>query len=372
MKIWLTLLLVASLASCKLKDEVVNPDQSKRSYYLGFTTFSFDSSIAAQEYTYGKIKTDADLISFQFNDGVPWEESLYNLSYHNNIINDWQNKKAQIPTGHKVLISVTPINSSYSDIALSKRETGNMPLEIPWDGFKINHPSVRAAYINYCKRIIDYFKPSYFVFADKVNNMILVDPTLNLWNSFLDFQLYVYAELKRIYPSLPIMVSFSVIDLLQGYTSANNQLQLLGLTDALKYSDYFAISLYPFLSNYVADSIPADMFTRIQSLSNKLFCITETGYPAQVTTYKNGTVTLNGTVQKQKDFYEKLFAASENLKPVFICSFLVRDIDKYLQTTNSKDENLKALRDVGLYDENGNARPALELWKNKLNMSYSN
>lgn len=356
------------LSSCKLRDVVTPPEKETRSYYLGFTPFPYDATVQSLDSVYLKIKNDADIISHHFDDGIPWQEALYGEDFNSFIINDWQMRKTKTPSGEKIVVSITPINYNRNGLALYKASSGNQPLTYPWNTYRFNSLSVQTAYLNYCRRVIQFFNPDYLVIGIEVNLLIKSDPSLNLWNSYLQLQQYVYNQLKSAYPNLPIMVSVSGMELLQNYSS-NYQLQITGLNQIIEYSDYFAISLYPFLSSLSTNDIPADLFSQLFSLVNKPICITETGYPAQTTSIYNGSIVFEGTQQKQNNYFKKLFNAADNYNAVFIINFVLRDYDKLWEAEGSPEDLSKAWRDTGLYDENGNARLAYETWKNKLSIA---
>ncbi|MFA3782443.1 hypothetical protein ABRY23_05190 [Melioribacteraceae bacterium 4301-Me] len=370
LKLFFILSIIAQilLNSCNLRDVVTPPTGNTRSYYLGFTPFPYDVTAGSLDTVYLKIKNDADIISHHFDDGIPWQESLYGENYSTYIINDWQTRKAKTPPGAKIIVSVTPINFNRNGLALYKSSSSNQPLAYPWNTYTFNNIQVENAYLNYCRRIIRFFNPDYLVIGIEVNLLINSDPTLNLWNSYLQLHQYVYSKLKSEYPSLPIMVSLSGMDLLQDYSS-NYQLQQIGLDQIMQYSDYFAISLYPFLSSLSTNEMPSNLFDLLFSLENKPICITETGYPAQTTSLYNGSIVLNGTQQKQNDYFNKLFSAADKYNLIFIINFVIQDYDKLWKALGSPEDISKAWRDTGLYDENGNARLAYETWNNKLSIS---
>jgi len=364
-------IIFAVFASCSLRENPVNPSGSSRNYYLGFTPFPYDVTTDAQEYVYNKIKTDADIICHRFDDGIPWNEALFDQDFNANITADWQYRKTKTPATHKVIVAITPINKSHDGLAPYKSDTNNQPLPSPWDFYTFNNPSVKTAYLNYCKRIVNFFNPDYLIIGIDVNLLINSDETMNLWNTYLELQQYVYGQLKNFYPNLPIMVSLSGIDLLNGYTTANNQLQMVGFSAIMNMTDYFALSLYPYLSIYLTDPLPSNMFSTLFSMSTKPICISETGYPAAAFTINGGSMAFNGTPQKQNNYFQNLFTAADNNNVRFIINFVLRDYDKLWQALGSPDDTTKIRRNTGFFDANGNARTVYETWKNKLNLVYS-
>lgn len=368
MKYCLIVLAVISTISCSLKDDAVNPSGGSRKYYLGFTPYPYDATTEASDFVYNKISKDADIINHYFDDGIPWNEALLNQSFNQNITSEWEYRKSNTPENHKVIVSITPINRQRNGLALYKAEQNNMSLPYPWDGYNFNHLQVKTAYLNYCQRIIEFFQPDYFVMGFEVNLLINTDPTLNKWSAYVNLNQYIYSELKKLYPELPIMVSLSGIDLLKDYTDANNTQQLIGLSNIISSTDYFAISLFPFLSKFTAESLPDNIFNLLFSMSDKPICITGTGYPAQTYSIYNGTIVFNGTQAKQNNYFQKLFSAADNYNVKFIINSVLRDYDKLWEAEGKPEDISKALRDTGLYDEAGNVRTAYETWKNKLNL----
>lgn len=362
-KLLLILLSLVFLFTGCTKEEnpVVEPPlQATRNYYMGFTPFPYEISSAAVDYVYNKLATDADLISHHFDDGVPWPEALSGADFHINIMNDWQYRLSRTPASHKILLSVTPIRFLRDGLAPYKAEKGDLPLPEPWDTISFNHPDVKQAYLNYCTRIMNYFNPDYFVIGIEVN--LLMINASQLWNEYLELHKYVYQQLKTLAPKFPILVSFTGMDLVEGYTNANHSQQIQVLNDLTNYTDICGISLYPYLTGFLCDTIPTDMFEKIFSNLTKPIAITETGYAADSITIYGGTIVLNGSPKKQNQYITLMLNKAEEYDLKFVVNFVLRDYDKLWQEIGSPDDLLKVWKDTGLYDENGNKRLAFQNW----------
>jgi len=356
------ILFVLIIVSCtKEENPIVDPPpQATRSFYMGFTPFPYDVSSAAVEYVYDKLATDADLISHHFDDGIPWPEALSGADFHINIMNDWQYRLSRTPASHKILLSVTPIRFLRDGLAPYKAETGDLPLPPPWDTISFNHPDVKQAYFNYCVRIMDYFSPDFFVIGIEVNLPMVQAPSL--WNEYLELHQHVYQQLKILDPDFPIFVSFTGMDLVDGYTNANHSQQMQVLNDIIKFTDYCGVSLYPYLTGFLCDTIPADMFDKIFSNFTKPIAICETGYAADSITVYGGTIVLNGSPQKQNQYLTLMLNKAEENDLRFVVNFILRDYDALWQAIGSPDDIYKVWKDTGLYDENGDARLAYQNW----------
>ena len=148
-----------------------------------------------------------------------------------------------------------------------------------------------------------------------------------LWTEYLELHQYVYQQLKILDPDFPIFVSFTGMDLVEGYTDANHSEQMQVLNDMMNYTDYCGISLYPYLTGFLCDTIPTDMFDKIFSQLSKPIAITETGYAADSITVYSGSIVLNGSPQKQNQYITLMLNEAEDNELKFVVNFVLRDYD---------------------------------------------
>jgi hypothetical protein len=355
-------LLLLGFSECKEK----STDPSSRSFYLGFTPFPYAISDEAVRYTYNEIKQNADIVCQHFDDGVPWVEALSGAEFHINVRNDWTYRKSQQLSSQKLLLTFTPINFDRNGLANYKAEKTDMPLPDEWKNRKFTDNEVKTAYLNYCKRGLDFFKPDYFLMGIEVNLLLKQNPAL--WPDYLEFHQYIYQALKTAYPSIKIAVSFTGIDLLQGYTDVDYNQQITGFQQVIGMSDFMGISFYPYQTKYTTNTLPADMFEKLFQLTDKPKAFTETGYPAQKFSIFNNLVTFEGTEAKQNAYMERLFREANSANIEFIINFVLRDYDQLWQSIGAKDDVSIAWRDTGLIDENGLERAAYQTWKKYFNL----
>lgn len=343
-----------------------------RSYHLGFTPWPYAFSHEAVDYTYARITTDADLIAHHLDDGIPWAAALAGEPYHRDLTQEWQNRRDRTPTGHAVYLAITPLNTLRDDMAGFRREDNNLPLTAPWDSYSFDHPDVKTAYVNYLFDAIEFFNPDYLCFGIEVNLLMANNP--DEWDAYMALQRYAYTELKIRYPDLPAFVSVTAPDLLPGWTDVDHADQMRALEDVLQYSDYYALSLYPFMSAYMTTQIPPTMYADLLKLSDKPVVISETGYPAQTFSIMDGALTFETDADKQLAFMEGLLAAADQYDFWFIVIFAVRDYDEMVEFIRSFSPELGELasvwQDTGLYDEDGLPRPALTPWLAALARPY--
>ncbi len=343
-------------------------DSTTRPYHLGFTPFPYDISQEAVDFVYDALENDSDIIAHHFDSGVPWEEALNNEPFAQEMLLDWLFRKSSTPDDHKIYLAITPINWDRDGLALYRGAQEDMPLPAPWDSYEFNHPDVKTAFVNYAMEAIDYFEPDYVAIGIEVN--LLLNNAPEKWESYLELHQYAYTELKAQYPDLPIFVSFFGLSFIEGIRDEDDTpAHLVAFDETMPYSDYFGISLYPYLSAYMTTLLPDTMFTTIFDLTDKPIAITETGYPAETLDLPTVGLVMESDADKQNDYLTKLLRHADEYEFVFVINFVLRDYDALWEKIGGGD--IAAVwRDTGLYDENGEERIALEMWRNTLARPY--
>jgi hypothetical protein len=336
---------------------------------MGFTPFPYDISIDAVNETYANIATNADIINHHFDNGVPWPEALSGDSFSDNIMNDWNYRKSKTPPGHKIYLSVAALNPNRDGLALYRGSSDDMELPSPWDTYTFNAAEIKTAYVNYCKRVIDFFAPDYFNMSIEANLLHFLAPAQ--WPEYVQFHEHVYETLKQAYPQLPVFCSITGAHLLEGYFDDNDaSLQRLAALQLLEYSDLYALSFYPYMSKYLGNPYPSESFNDLFRISDKPVAIAETGYPAQSFTIDvtGITSTIESDPSKQKSYLQDLLESCNERKAVFVISFVVRDYDQLWEDIGANNDITIAWRDTGLLDESGQQRVSYSLWNNFLQM----
>lgn len=356
-RIGIFLLLVIGVGTVRAQDQ-----DATRAFYMGFTPLPYEISLDAILYTYDRIAEDADLIVHHFDNGVPWPEALDQRPYSKNIMDDWMLRRSLTPEGHRVVAAITPISITRDRMAPYRGERDEMPLPVPFDSYSFDHPDVIRAFIYYSQTVIDTFEPDYFLMGIEVNLLMKLRP--DLWDAYMILHRETYTTLKARYPQLPIMVSLTGSDLLEGYTEADHADQMRALAEIDDYTDMLAFSIYPYLTAYATDSIPTDMFQQLAALSDKPLAVSETGYPAQSFRVGMGlNFLLEGTPELQSEWISLLLESAEQYDFEFVTHFVLRDYDSLWEAIGAEDDMTILWRDTGLYDEAGQARPSLDIWR---------
>ena len=331
-----------------------------RHFLMGFTPVPDELSSVTGAYAYRKLSAEADIINHHFDNGVPWEESLHGSEYDSRIVADWTLRKSRVRAGQKTYVSVTPINAARNGLAARKGSHDDMPLQAPWSSYSFNDEAVKTAYLNYCKRVIDFFHPDFFAMSIEANLLYLCKP--GMWNDYLGLHEYVYKQLKTIYPDLPVFTTVAGAPMLEGYLKDNDHVQQrLAAMQVLEFSDDYALSFYPYSSAQAGDAHPVSVFDELFSISPKPLIVAGTGYSGQqfpIGAGKDLTAFQPDAVQQQK-FVDDLLSASEKWKAEFVIWFTPADYSQEVATVGMAEP---AWRDASLVDAKGIPRTALNSW----------
>lgn len=204
MKRLIVLFCLLNLVSCSSdKADLDEPNLQTRPFYMGFTAFPYDLSIEASVETFQSVIREGDLFLNHFDHGVPWNEALNDLPFPDDVQATIDVTKSGLEPNTKILLTATPTNQLRDGLAEYWNNAGShQPLPDSWKNKTFDDSDVIAAYINYCKRIIDEIQPDYFAYGIEVTAAFRKDDVA--FEEFLVLVERVYASLKSEYPALPI------------------------------------------------------------------------------------------------------------------------------------------------------------------------
>lgn len=340
-------------------------DRTSRSFYMGFTAFPWDMTVEAVNATNKFVAENGDIIAHQFDAGVPWSETPDDRPFHVNLENDWKNRRSA-SSDMKILVSLTPLNGGRNAMALYRGKDENMPLPDRFKGVAFDDPIVKKAYLNYCRRAVEHFKPDYLAIGIEVNEMIHHSP--RKWPAFVELYKHTYSELKKTYPDLPVFATVTLHNLTnKGWKDLQRQQD--EIRDFLQLLDVVGISYYPFMAGQ--SERPIEILDWVRKFTDKPLAITETGYPAETITLKSYNVTISSNPAKQTTYFETLLDRAIRDDYLFVIAFLYRDYDALWEKIKSTaPEAFIVWKDCGLIDEQGNRRPAYDVWKRYFSTKY--
>jgi hypothetical protein len=253
------------------------------------------------------------------------------------------------------------LNASRNGLASYRAAEENMALPPPWNSYSFSSRQVKEAYLNYCRRVIEFFHPDYFAMAMEANLFHLFRP--REWTSYLALHQFVYTELKRLYPDLPVFSSLSGAPMLNGFIKDNDHVQQrLAAMQVLAFSDYFALSLYP-PETLPVKPYPENAFDELFSLSGKPLVVARTGYGAETFSMRTGKnfSSLRGDPANQQKFFDGLLQACEKWKVEFVICFAT-DYRQFLAGQNRRPRVQLPAETTGVYYENADPLNPWEYW----------
>lgn len=364
----LIMLLYGCAGSSKQAEPVSSQEQAgSRAFFMGFTPFPWDMTIEAIMDTGKFIVENGDIISHQLEQGIPWTEAFHDKTFHENMMKDW-NGRRDLSKNKKVFLSLTPMNEGRNNMELYRGKDEDMPIPDSFKNKAFDDPMVKKAYLNYCRRAADHFKPDYMAIGIEVNELFHNSP--QMWNGFVELHKYIYTEMKKQYPDLPILFTVSLHNLTNpGWNDREKQQD--EIKKLMEFTDIAGISYYPFMAGQ--SERPIETLEWIRNFTDKPLAITETGFPAQDIILKSYGITISGSPEKQKVYFETLLDAANKDKYLFVIAFLYRDYDALFDKISAELEKrgltfdiFLVWRDCGMVDEKGKERPALAVWRNQL------
>jgi hypothetical protein len=140
----------------------------------------------------------------------------------------------------------------------------------------------------------------------------------------------------------------------------------------MPHNDLVAVSYYPFFVPEKDRHSALDWFTEQFDSFQKPYAIVETNDSAERLPLPQLKVVLEGTPEKQAAYYRKLLSLAQKREFAFVISFVHQDYDAlWEKIKDASPELFKAWRDCGLLDENGNPRPALQVWNEYFTLPLS-
>jgi hypothetical protein len=245
----------------------------------------------------------------------------------------------------------------------------HMPLPCKFKGKAFDDPVIMKAYLNYCKRAAEFFQPDFLAIGIETNELYHNAPAD--WPGYVKLHEYVYREVKRLHPKLPIFTTFTLHSMLNPNWKDREQM-LDAFQQLMECNDLVVISFYPFFGHLSSELDEAFAWlTRTFDQFGKPYAVGESGESAEVMRVPFGehVVTMDGSPELQDSFYKKLLALAKQKKFAFVIESVPRDYDT--RWKKNKDEFppfFIVWKDCGLIDGEGNKRPAYYTWRKYFDM----
>lgn len=336
--------------------------QDSRPFLMSFTYQPYDWSEDAFSNTGQFIQQNADATFLYFDDGVPWLEALNDVSFHENVTADIQEKAELAQNNEKVFVGVNFLGKDRTSLASYWAQEDSMPLPKNWASKTANDSDVIAAYVNYCKRMISAFKPDIFVYGMEIDS-IKMDIKGKDFAQLKIFLRSVYTELKNEFPDQTLALTFVLLP------EKDMQNKKGMIKELLQYTDIYAVSIYPYLFDGIAgdaNKIPDNLFSQVQNYAGeKPFAIAETGFNAKRWHVLSKFIWIPGNEESQSGYVRFMLEEADKLNAVFVNWWVPRDLDELWNKMKASgtDPLLSQWNSNGLLKANGDKRPSYYLWK---------
>ena len=338
-------------------------DQSKAPY-LGFTPWPYDMTVEAVEKTNEFIVNNSSIISHHLDNGVPWEEALFEEEYPEHLQKDWGGRIKTTPESHKIFLSVTPINFARSGLSPNWSNKGdNQPLPKAWQERGFDAPEVKQAFLNYARAAVTAFNPDYLAIGIESNLIITNAP--DKWQAYLALNKHVYSHLKQEFPDLKIFstVQYEHLRGIEDEAKKNKHLQVPAVRELMKHSDLLALSTYRY--GELHPNPHTDNYFDVALQFGKPMAIAEMGAISQTTQVFG--MQLISSQETQYKFLDMVLNSAQEHKFVFVINWVAIDFD-YMIEKLPRDSRSIAMAWVhtGLLDKYLKPKMAYQIWQTNL------
>jgi hypothetical protein len=360
----------------KMPESVLDLDllPDHRFFKMGFTNQPFDWNESAFQKTTDLIKQHADTITIFFDGNVPWVEAYAEEPYSAALEADLRRQQATAREFEHVVVMASFLGGDRVSLAgYAGGKTGTEERSGIWAKLDFNDPQVIAAYFNHSRNLIERFQPEYFGYVAEVD-AVFTDVKDDRFQKLRNMAKKVYTNLKAEYPGLSVFAEFTLGD--RSYMETRKEV----IAALLPYSDLYALSTYPAQYEIVAgdaSKLPDTWFEQAkQYASGKPIAILETGFIAEPFMHptlgvklpgKDKRLLIPGGEKSQALYTKKLLQAAQDLDMEFVNLWAIHDLDALFVKLEASGGPLaepmwQLAKDIGLYDQDSNPRPALRIW----------
>jgi hypothetical protein len=328
-----------------------------RPFLMGFTLWPADLSVegfrTAQEFAHAR----GDIVSIMFIGGIPWPEALDGKQFSKDI---QEHLSYRPPAGKKLLLSISPLDRDRRALAPYWGDKDSLPLPKPWDKEPLNSPRVKKAFLNFVLRAAQTMQPEYLAIGVESNVLLSREPAK--WTQLKELYRETYAGVKKINPTLPVFFTTEVLHYKKLAKEAKGTDQEREVTELMRHSDLFAMSVYPHMSADVPRPVPANFFD-FAARFKKPIAVSESGMTSRNVPLKSYGVTLQGSDAEQQAFTELLLKTAIRDKYQFVINFATTDFERLAQKLRPPlDEIARIWAFTGMQTSAKQPKPALAVW----------
>ncbi|NBC83084.1 MAG: hypothetical protein GVY19_06850 [Bacteroidetes bacterium] len=321
---------------------------------MGFTTWRYAPNSEDQKNTYAFIGDHADIYSEHIDDHIPWNAWMQDSPLPSAFVQGIDSRVTHRIDDHELLVSVSLLNNSRDDLATDF--DGSTPA---YENF--NDQTIEDAYLKHLQYIIEKLEPDYMLLAIEVNDLLINSP--NKWEGFKLLMANIRTKIRDEYPDLQISESITLHNFYNPEVD-NPEEFIQEINDYTMPMDFAAISFYPFFKGLHNQSQFQQAFDYLHSQVSMPIAFVETTHLAENLVVESYNLSIDSDHCEQQAYLNTLLHNAHQQKYKFIIWWAHRDFDALWETFPPEVKDLgKLWRDTGLLDEDGEERPAFDLWK---------
>jgi len=336
-----------------------------RSFLMGFTRWPADMSregvAIAEDYAYGH----GDIVSVTFIGGIPWPEALDNKPYPQDV---QAHLNYRPPAGKKLFLSLSPLDKDRRGLAPYWGETDNQPLPPPWNREALNSARVKRAYLNFVLRAIETMRPDFLAIGVELNVLLSRNPVR--WQQLKELHIDTYRAVKKLHKALPVFFTTDVLHYKRLVRDAKGSEQEKEVMDLMRYSDLFAMSVYPHMSLEVPRPVPAN-FLDFATRFKRPVAVAESGMSAQDVDMRSYSTLLRGSDADQYQFTELLLKTAARDYYEFVINFASTDFERLVARLQPPLDDLARIwAYTGMQTSDRRPKSASAVWDGYLRAKY--
>lgn len=336
----------------------VVPGPPTRPFFMGFTLWPADLTQQGLQRAEEFLGAHGDMVALTFGGGIPWPEALEGKAFSKDVQNEMSYRP---PAGKKLFLSISPLNKDRRGLAPYWGERQNLPLPTPWDKEPLDSPRVKKAFLNFVLRSVQTLQPDFLAIGVESNVLLTRAPAQ--WRQLKELHRDTYRAVKKAHPALPVFFTTEVLHYKRLTLEAKGTDQEREVADLMRYSDLFAMSVYPHMSRELPRPIPANFFDFATRLK-KPIAVAESGMTSQNVLLRSYGTTLQGSEADQRQFTELLLQNAARDGYDFVINFATTDSDKLVEQLPPRLQDLARIwAFTGLQHSDGRGKPALGVWE---------
>lgn len=336
-----------------------------RSFLMGFTRWPADLTrdgvAIAEDYAHAH----GDIVSVTFIGGIPWAEALDGKPFPQDV---QEHLKYRPPAGKKLFLSISPLDKDRRGLAPYWGETDNQALVPPWNREALNSARVKRAYLNFVLRAVETMRPDFFAIG--VESNVLLSRNADKWPQLKELHRDTYLAVKKIHKALPVFFTTDVLHYKRLVRDAKGTPQEKEVMDLMRYSDLFAMSVYPHMSLEVPRPVPAN-FLDFATRFKRPVAVAESGMSAQDVELRSYSTLLPGSGADQYQFTELLLKTAARDYYDFVINFASTDFERLVARLQPPlDDIARIWAYTGMQTSDKRPKPASAVWDGFLRAKY--